>query len=184
MITYVPINLSNRNFYIGSTINFERRWKEHLKSLGNYPFQNALRKSPKNFFVLMSEDDGLETREEEQFYLNFYHGSEQCYNISSDATAPMSGRTHTKESIEKFRRPHTEEWKEQHSNRMKGEGNPNYRKSFSEETIKKQQEAKLGEKNPCFGKKWWVNSSNEVAYQENSPGSEWQPGRKWRNQWL
>jgi group I intron endonuclease len=181
VITYVPINLSNRRFYIGSTTDFNRRWKEHLTQKRNYPFQNALQKNPENFFVLISVDDELENREEEQFYLNFYHGSEQCYNISSDATAPMSGRTHTREAIKKFRRDHTEEWKKQHSKRMLGERNPNYGRTFPEETIEKQRKAKQGSNNPCFGKKWWVNSSGETLYQPDSPGSEWQPGRKWRN---
>jgi group I intron endonuclease len=182
VITYVPINLSNRRFYIGSTVNFAPRWKDHLNKKSNYPFQNALQKNPENFFVLISEDDGLETREEEQFYLDFYHGSGQCYNISSDATAPMSGRTHTKEAIEKFRRDHTEEWKREHSERMKGKGNPNYGKEFSDETIERQREAKRGEKNPCYGKRWWVKPSGETIYQTDCPGPEWQSGRKWRKQ--
>jgi hypothetical protein len=78
----------------------------------NYPFQNALRNNPNNFFVLVSEDDGLKTREEEQFYLDFYHGSKHCYNISKDASAPMQGRTHSEETKKKISRP--------------GEKNPNY----------------------------------------------------------
>jgi hypothetical protein len=88
MINYVPINLSNRKFYVGSTTDFDRRWKQHLKSNADYPFQNALRKNPDKFFVLISKDDGLETREEEQFYLDFYHGSERCYNINPKADCP------------------------------------------------------------------------------------------------
>jgi group I intron endonuclease len=88
MINYVPINLSNRKFYVGSAIDFNSRWKKHLRSKYNYPFQNALRKNPNNFFVLISEDDGLDTREEEQFYLDFYHGSEWCYNLNPKADAP------------------------------------------------------------------------------------------------
>jgi group I intron endonuclease len=182
VITYVPVNLSNRRFYVGSTTDFDRRWKEHLTQKRNYPFQNALQKNPENFFVLISEDDGLKTREEEQFYLNFYHGSEQCYNISLDASAPMSGRKHTPESRKKCSRNPTEEWRKEHSDRMKGEGNPNYRKSFSDETIEKQRQAKLGERNPCFGKRWWVNRLGETVYQNDTPGPEWQSGRKWRKQ--
>jgi group I intron endonuclease len=88
MINYVPINLSNRKFYVGSTTDFGRRWKQHLKSNADYPFQNALRKNPDKFFVLISEDDGLETREEEQFYLDFYQGSEWCYNLSDSSYTP------------------------------------------------------------------------------------------------
>ena len=83
MITYVPINLTNKKFYVGSAVDFDRRWRQHLNSTASYPFQNALRKNPDRFFVLVSEDDGLDTRDEEQFYLDFYHGSEWCYNLSS-----------------------------------------------------------------------------------------------------
>jgi len=39
-----------------------------------------------------------------------------------------------------------------------------------------------GENNPCFGKRWWVNNKNETLYQQTSPGPEWQPGRKWKQQ--
>lgn len=82
MITYVPINLTNKKFYVGSAVDFDRRWRQHLGSTASYPFQNALRKSPDKFFVLVSEDDGLDTRDEEQYYLDFYHGSEWCYNLN------------------------------------------------------------------------------------------------------
>ena len=209
MITYVPINLSNRRFYIGSTTDFNRRWKEHLNSSANYPFQNALQKNPENFFVLISEDDGLETREEEQFYLNFYHGSEQCYNISSDASAPMSGRTHTKESKEKISRPGETnpnygnswkwEWSEaqiraleqrprgedhhwsRNNRNMYGENNTFYGRSHTEESNERNRQAHLGENSSVFGTKWWVNEDGENKRQSNSPGPEWQPGRKWKN---
>ena len=208
MITYVPINLSNRKFYIGSTTNFDRRWKGHMTSTCNYPFQNALRRNPDNFFVLISEDDGLKTREEEQFYLDFYHGSEHCYNLSSNATAPMLGRNHTEETILKLKQfTMTEEmiqkrretweknygghpstgrdgyWKgksrPEHSERMSGENNPMFGVSLS------------GENNPMYGTKgelcpaynttWWVNERGENKRQIDCPGPEWKPGRKWRN---
>jgi group I intron endonuclease len=198
MITYVPINLTNRHFYIGSTDNFERRWKEHLSRKTNYPFQNALRKNPENFFVLVSEDDGLETREEEQFYLDFYHGSEQCYNISSDATAPMQGRSHSDQTLQKLQQftmtaemieKRKETWKKkygghpssgkpghwrdkkrpEHSSRMSGENNPMFGVRM------------CGEDNHAFGKKWWVNEEGQLKFEHNSPGQEWQNGKKWRN---
>ena len=209
MITYVPINLSNRKFYIGSTNDFPTRWKDHRNSKSNYPFQNALRKNPENFFVLISEDDGLETREEEQFYLDFYHGSEQCYNLSRDASAPMSGRNHSEESKEKISRPGESNpnygnrwnWKwtdaqihslaerprgeEHHWSRlnrdMLGENNTFYGRRHTEESKEKQRQAHLGEKNSVFGTRWWVNEQGENKRQKDSPGPEWQPNRKWRN---
>jgi hypothetical protein len=47
--------------------------------------RNATRKRPQDFFVFISDDDGLDTREEEQFYLDFYHNTPWCYNISPNA---------------------------------------------------------------------------------------------------
>jgi hypothetical protein len=85
VITYVPINLTNKKFYVGSTNDFNRRWRSHLNSTDNYPFQNSLRNDPENFFVLISEDDGLDTRDEEQYYLDFYHGTAWCYNLRPSA---------------------------------------------------------------------------------------------------
>jgi len=209
MITYVPINLSNRKFYIGSTLSFERRWTEHLRSDDNYPFQNALRKNPEQFFVLVSEDDGLDTREEEQYYLDFYHGSESCYNLSSNATAPFQGLKHTEETKKKMSRPGEEnanfgnrwkwEWSdaqrqaveqrpkgEEHhwskDNRdMKGENNTFYGRSHTEESKERNRQAHLGENSSVYGTLWWVNEKGEHKRQVNSPGTEWIPGRKWRN---
>jgi group I intron endonuclease len=197
MITYIPINLSNRKFYIGSTVDFDRRWDDHLKSSCNYPFQNSLRNNPQNFFVLISEDDGADNREEEQFYLDFYHGSEWCYNLSLSATAPMSGRKHTEETLEKMKgHPFTKEmvqkrketwdkkygghpsagkegcWKDkqrpEHSRKMSGEGNPMYGVRL------------VGQDNPAFGRKWWVNSEGNTVFQEKPPGKDWQNGKKWK----
>ena len=82
MITYLGITLNNRKFYVGSAVDFERRQKAHLKSRDNYPFQNALRKDPDNVYWIASDDDESDGREEEQFYLDFYHGSEWCYNLN------------------------------------------------------------------------------------------------------
>jgi hypothetical protein len=89
VITYLGITLNNRKFYVGSAVDFERRQKGHLKSKDNYPFQNALRKNPEAVYWIASEDDGLDTREEEQFYLDFYFGSEWCYNLSPYSNQPL-----------------------------------------------------------------------------------------------
>jgi group I intron endonuclease len=188
MITYVPINLTNRKFYIGSTVDFDRRWKGHLNSPHNYPFQNSLRNDPENFFVLISEDDGTDSREEEQFYLDFYCGSQWCYNLSPKVGQPAGwkGKNLSQSHVEKLRELNTGEnnpmfgvkrpW---HSERMSGDKNPCFGRS--------------GEKHPRFGKKdpehseamkkckWWVNKAGETKFEPEHPGEGWKPGRKWRN---
>jgi hypothetical protein len=85
VITYAAINLTNKKFYVGSAVDFENRLSQHLNRDSELEFHRSLQKDPKNFYWIVSKDDGLDTREEEQFYLDFYHGSEQCYNISKDA---------------------------------------------------------------------------------------------------
>lgn len=90
MITYFAINLSNKRFQVGSTTDFSRRVKEHLNSEMNPEFHRPLRKNPENFFWLVSEDDGLQDRSEEQFYLDFYYGTEWCYNSNPNAAEPPS----------------------------------------------------------------------------------------------
>jgi group I intron endonuclease len=188
MITYVPINLSNRKFYIGSTVDFDRRWQEHSTSTCNYPFQNALRNNPNNFFVLISEDDGLEIREEEQFYLDFYHGSEWCYNLSPNADRPSGwlGKNLSEQHKQKIRdanvganNPMYGVSRPDHSERMSGERNPCF--------------GRTGGKHPLHGKdrpehsdamskcRWWVNPGGDTKFQPETPSKDWKPGRKWKN---
>jgi group I intron endonuclease len=97
VITYLAINLKNKKFQVGSAKDFKRRQKQHLGCKEDYPFYRALSKEPDNFFWLVSEDDGEENRIEEQFYLDFYHGTDWCYNLNPKAECPPSrkGIPHT-----------------------------------------------------------------------------------------
>jgi group I intron endonuclease len=88
VITYAAINLTNKRFQVGSTTDFERRCREHHNSDMNPEFNRSLRKKPENFYWIVGEDDGLDTREEEQYYLDFYHGTVWCYNYSSGSDHP------------------------------------------------------------------------------------------------
>jgi group I intron endonuclease len=78
---------------------------------------------------------------------------------------PMYGKKHTKESRRKMKKAAT--------GKYEGENNPNYGVSCSEEKRQKISES-------LKGKKYWVNLSGEVKCQYESPGSEWQNGRKWK----
>ena len=84
MITYIATNTLNGKFYIGSTICFDTRKRQHLKSKANYPFQNALRQNPEIFTWEVFEDDGKEPVLE-QALLDMWFGKECCYNLSSSA---------------------------------------------------------------------------------------------------
>jgi hypothetical protein len=90
VITYAAINLTNKKFQVGSTVDFGQRCKGHMKGDMNPEFNRALQKHPENFYWIVSEDDGLGTRDEEQYYLDFYHGTLWCYNLNPSATEPPS----------------------------------------------------------------------------------------------
>ncbi len=134
MITYAGINLTNKKFQVGSTTDFDRRCREHHDGKGNLEFQRSLRKNPENFYWIVGDDDGLETRGEEQYYLDFYHGTVWCYNHNPSASAPPSPKGRTwKQRPEKIRRgenhhsygrKHTEEWKAKRGTWGQGENHP------------------------------------------------------------
>ncbi len=42
-------------------------------------------------------------------------------------------------------------------------------------------ERRIGEGNPCHGKKWWVNRLGETLYQAQEPEGDWQRGRVYRD---
>jgi hypothetical protein len=71
-------------------VGFDYRLKQHLGDTATDFFHNDLRREPETFYWFVSEDDALDTRDEEQYYLDFYHGSLWCYNHSENASAPPS----------------------------------------------------------------------------------------------
>lgn len=63
-----------------------------------------------------------------------------------------------------------------------GESHPSYGLTKSKEFKENLSLRHSGDGNPCFGKHWWVNYQNQTIFQSQSPGPEWQPGRKWKPQ--
>jgi hypothetical protein len=154
VITYAAINLTNKKFYVGSTTDFAGRQRGHLKSKEDYPFQNALRKNPDNFYWIASEDDGMETREEEQYYLDFYHGSPLCYNLNPSAVVPPSAL---------------------------GKGGPDHHlsgKRQDPEHIARRTAHCAGETNPAYGKRWWNDGNENYLLSEKCPREGWVLGGK------
>jgi hypothetical protein len=84
MKTYMAIDfLKSKKVYYGSSTDPLKRQKQHLTTDFKSPFHDALRS--RQFYWVISEDDGLDDRSEEQFYIDFYHSSEWCYNLSQHA---------------------------------------------------------------------------------------------------
>jgi len=187
MITYLAINLTNRKFQVGSTVNFNRRCRQHHQGKGDLEFQRSLRKNPENFYWIVSEDDGLETRDEEQYYLDFYHGTVWCYNHNPNAEAPYYEWTEDRKLLR--------------SEKVSGDGNPMFGKrghqsphfgkprpahaiesmrvkltgrEVSQETRDKQSQQRQGDK-------FWVNRQGQIKRSKTQPGPEWRRGRKWRD---
>jgi len=119
---------------------------------------------------------------------------------------PMFGKTHTEEAIRKNREAHTgkvqsTETCENRRKAMMGDKNPMYNKKHTPEIIQALREMAIkrditGNNNPNYGvlttektcqkisdklmgKKFWINAAGERRHQAESPGLEWQNGRKW-----
>ena len=138
VITYLAINLTNKKFQVGSTNNFDRRCKEHHTGKGDLEFQRSLRKNPENFYWVVSEDDGLDNRSEEQYYLDFYCGTAYCYNHNPSAGCPPV-------------------------NIKRGNEHHLYGTKATAETRQKQSEANRGENNPFYGKQHTEKSKLQIS---------------------
>jgi hypothetical protein len=88
-------------------------------------------------------------------------------------------------------------WSEESRQNVTGELSPRFGVPHTEETLQKMSQSKCGDRNNMFGKthgpetllllkeqklgsKWWVNFTGETKHCQESPGPEWQLGRKWK----
>lgn len=195
MITYIATNTLNGKFYIGSTKDFGKRKKDHLKSKNNYPFQNALRKHP-DLFEWETHVDDCDEPVLEQALLDMWFGKEQCYNINPFASRPPSpeGREISEEMREKIREKLI--GRDINTATREAVSLSNKTRVLSEETLIKKSESMKGDKNPFYGKKhsetlktewsekrkgkvWWCNTlTGETTMSREAPGPEWVRGRK------
>jgi len=102
MITYIATNTQNGKFYVGSTVDFNKRKINHLSCKVKSHFHHALRKNPDLFEWEIFEDD-CDEPVLEQALLDKWFGKEQCYNLNPVAGRPPShkGRKRTPEQVEK-----------------------------------------------------------------------------------
>lgn len=103
---YSIINKENNNIYIGSTINFEGRWKRHKRCLrGGYHhnprLQSAWNKYGEDVFEFMVceyVEDKEQLHIREQYWLDFHRMFTEIYNCGLLARNGMLGRHHTGEA--------------------------------------------------------------------------------------
>lgn len=107
---YKIINKVNDNFYYGSaSATFKERWRLHKKSLRGGYHPNAYLQSDWNiygedafeFSIVLLCDSNNCLFYEQLFLDKYYDNGVYCYNISKAASAPMKGRKHSKQTIDK-----------------------------------------------------------------------------------
>jgi group I intron endonuclease len=152
------LNTKNKNFYIGSTNNFDKRIRSHKRALDrNEHHSTHLQRSynkygKRNFifqiFMPCCESDLLIL---EQFCLDFLN---PVYNVSKDAVAPMSGRKHSEKTKAIFRSVE----------RAKGKDHYFYGKKWSSERREKILASRIGKRHSKETKK----KMSETAHRINS----------------
>ena len=207
MKTYLVCDLTDKTFYVGSTTT-ENRPFDHIKgpSHENWKIRKA-KKRKHAFFVFVSEDDGFEDRREEQFYLDFYYGTEWSLNLSSRAVGNPQG---LKKALLRSLEEGTHNFLKENRNskteakRLKnlresvgGEKNPAKRPEVRERCSEKAKGRRFW-KNKITGeiksvieapskdwvladRSWWVNSKGERRHGPPPDPENWQRGMKWKN---
>lgn len=129
---YLIINKINNHKYIGKAKDIKNRWYHHLyearkkgNKAYNYPLSKAIRKyGIENFDLIILENinqieyDNISS-EKERYWIAKYN----TFNNRKDYNQTQGG-----EGICGIKKPHTKEWKQKHSERMKGFNNPQYGK--------------------------------------------------------
>jgi len=135
---YVINNTKNGKVYIGSTVNFEKRWAEHRRTLCkgthcNSHLQSSWNKHGESVFefgVLKYVDDLDELLKIEQFWMGRYREEgRELYNIALTATCPMLGRKHSEKSRQQMSTTHTgstQSKEVRHKISMANEGNQHF----------------------------------------------------------
>ncbi len=111
---YKIVNKVNGKYYVGSSVDSEKRWKGHRSELGrgihcNVYFQNAWNKYGEESFILIFVEEVLGGREARQFreqdYLDEGFAQDILYNLATNAEG--GGNIPTQETRDKMSKSHT-----------------------------------------------------------------------------
>jgi len=146
-VIYKIRNLVNDKFYVGSTVDARVRFQAHRRKLraGKHQsphMQAAWDKYGEECFIFeVVEHVGTPELllSAEQVWLDEHVGNPYCYNWATDASAPMRGKKHTKEALEKTALNRTP---------PRGENHYRYGKEVSDEIKKKIGDTQRGVKKP------------------------------------
>lgn len=104
-------NTKNNKVYIGSSIDIDRRWKEHTKDLENNKHHSiklqrsynlTKDKSIFKFSIVEEVEDINKLRDREQYYINLYNSYHVGYNCCSKADNPYYSLTNNKKINKKI----------------------------------------------------------------------------------
>lgn len=140
---YMIKNKVNGKYYVGSSIDVESRWKQHIKGLtenthSNKHLQNAWNKYGEfNFeFSVLEETDLQNLRKRETYYLKKLDCTKKGYNLIDDANFGL-GVSASKAVREKI------------SKACSGSKNGNYGRKRTEEEIQRIRDKRWGEGYVC-----------------------------------
>ena len=183
---YKITNKINGKVYVGSAVNFNNRWKEHLRELRkekhhSSALQNAWNKYGEDNFEFSIIEECERTRKvllgREQYWMDTLDSVAKGYNIAKTAgsqlgmkMSPEAIAARVEKNTGKKRTPETKAlmsevqsnrspewcanisaskkryWAEKGTDSIKGENNPMYGKSPSQETLEKMSRSLTGKK--------------------------------------
>jgi group I intron endonuclease len=142
-------NVINNKCYVGSAVNFRRRWYKHKHELNtkchhSQALQRAWDKYGENnfqFIIIEEVHDKAELINREQYYLDTLNPE---YVICKTAGSTL-GKTHSEEAKQRMRKPRSEETKQKMRKPKSEEHRLNMSKAFKEKFKNK-------ENHPWFGR--------------------------------
>jgi group I intron endonuclease len=202
-VIYVIENIKNGKVYIGKSIRYTNRKKEHIKELDNNSHWNRHLQSAYNlygidafdFYILYITDSEKDLNESEIFFINWYKSLDLNYNIDIGGKGPTErsdetrrlisekgkGRIQSEESKRKRSISMKESWKnkteEEKKERSKKISESKMGHEVSEEQREKQRSSMTGKPGPNRGRNWSEETKQKISdgLKGNIP---WNKGKK------
>lgn len=173
---YKIINVVNNKFYVGSAVDLKRRKTRHFSELRNGKHNNrhlqaAWQKYGENAFVFVVVEElaaDADLLAAENVWLKQHVGKDYCYNLGTDATAPMLGvggeasptwgYRHSPENLARIgsaskARVQSDEEKEKRRATMRGKPQPAHVRAKISATLSGEGNFWYGKKRPDHGAK-------------------------------